>query len=79
MLELAEVAREFSWKHWATDTYVNRQRIIDEVVDVHHFTGGMLVALGVTDDEYEQAYRRKQDENRARMASGTYTARKDGQ
>lgn len=73
------MAREFSWKHWATDQYVNRERILDEIVDVHHFTGGMLVALGVDDDEYEAAYQAKQQVNRERMASGTYTARKDGQ
>lgn len=77
--ELAELREEFSWKPWATDKpFVNRQRIIAETVDVMHFLGNILVGLGVNDEEYEAAYRMKQDINRARAASGSYSAKKGG-
>ena len=77
--ELAEVREEFSWKPWATDQpFVNRDRVRDEVIDVMHFLGNILVAIGVDDAEFEEHYKAKQDRNRARMASGTYSARKGG-
>jgi len=75
--ELGELGVEFSWKPWAVDEpFVNRRRILDEAVDVMHFIGNMLVGLGVTDIEFEGAYRQKQDKNRRRAASGTYSAKK---
>lgn len=77
--ELAELREEFSWKPWAVDApFVNRERVIDEIVDVHHFTGNILVGLGVTDEEFEAAYQRKQQKNRDRVASGSYSAKKGG-
>lgn len=77
--ELAEAAVEFSWKPWAVDfPFVNRERMLDEIVDANHFLGNILVGMGVTDEEYERAYRQKQDKNRARQASGTYSAKKGG-
>lgn len=77
--ELAELAYEFSWKPWATDdAFVNRQRILDEAVDINHFIGNILTGMGVTDEEYEEAYKRKQQKNRERAASGSYSARKGG-
>lgn len=48
-------------------------------MDVNHFIANMLVAVGVTDEEWEAAYRAKQQVNRDRQASKAYTARKDGQ
>jgi hypothetical protein len=75
--ELAEASVEFSWKPWAVDQpFANRDRIRDEIIDVNHFLGNILSALGVTDKEYEEAYREKQDKNRRRAASGTYSAKK---
>lgn len=75
-VELAEVAREFSWKYWAKDPpYVNREKIIEELVDVEHFLGNMLYELEVTDDEWEEAYQNKQAENRHRQERH-YLARK---
>ena len=72
------MSREFSWKYWATDDpFVNREEVIEELVDVNHFVANMLVAVGVTDDEWEAAYRGKQQVNRERQASGTYQARKE--
>jgi dimeric dUTPase (all-alpha-NTP-PPase superfamily) len=77
--ELAEVREEFSWKPWATDQpFVNRERVRDEIIDVLHFLGNMLTAMGVTDEELALYYQHKQDINRQRAASGTYSAIKGG-
>jgi len=77
--ELAELAYEFSWKPWATDEpFVNRRRLLDEGVDILHFIGNILVAIGVTDEEFWDAYKSKQLTNRLRAASGSYSAKKGG-
>lgn len=77
--ELAELREEFSWKPWAKDKpFVNRERIIKEAVDVAHFLGNILTSVGCNDEEWEAAYRLKQDINRHRAASGTYSAIKGG-
>jgi NTP pyrophosphatase (non-canonical NTP hydrolase) len=75
--ELGEIGVEFSWKPWAVDEpFAARERIKDEIVDVMHFLGNMLVALGVDDEELEDAYQRKQAKNERRHDSGTYSAKK---
>jgi len=75
--EIAEMNVEFSWKPWAVDEpFVNRERILDEIVDVNHFLGNILVGLGVSQAEYEAAYQKKQQKNRERAASGSYSAKK---
>jgi dimeric dUTPase (all-alpha-NTP-PPase superfamily) len=77
--ELAEVREEFSWKPWAKDEpFVNRVRVREEIIDALHFLGNMLTVMGVTDKELAEAYQKKQEINRARAASGTYSARKGG-
>jgi dimeric dUTPase (all-alpha-NTP-PPase superfamily) len=77
--ELAEVREEFSWKPWASDEpFFNRARIRDEVIDVMHFLGNMLTMLEVDDEELEHHYKIKQEVNRKRAASGTYSAKKGG-
>jgi hypothetical protein len=73
--EMAEARVEFSWKPWAVDKpFVNKERLLDEIVDVNHFLGNILTAIGVTDEEYEAAYQAKQAKNRERAASGSYSA-----
>ncbi len=63
-----EVPREFHWKYWShTEPFVNRDRVLEELVDVLHFIANMLIAIGVDDDELEGAYRLKQNINRARQ------------
>lgn len=77
LVELAEGSVEYSWKHWARDEpFVNRERVLAELVDVGHFVANMLVALDVNDDEWQAAYMEKQEKNRRRMRSGTYSAKK---
>jgi len=72
IVELAgEVPREFAWKPWAHDEpWVNHEHMLSEIVDVMHFLGNMLLTLGVTDDEFWEAYRRKQEINRDRQTKG---------
>lgn len=77
--ELAELSVEFSWKPWATDAaFVNRARVRDEAIDVLHFVGNILTAIGVTDEELAIHYQQKQEKNRRRAASGKYSAKKGG-
>lgn len=77
--EIAEMNVEFSWKPWAVDEpFVNKDRILNEIIDVNHFLGNILTALGITDEEYAAAYQAKQQKNRARAASGSYSAIKGG-
>lgn len=65
---MGEVPREFHWKYWShTEPFINRDRVLDELVDVLHFIANMLVAIGVTDDELEAAYQNKQAINRYRQ------------
>jgi hypothetical protein len=73
--EMAEARIEFSWKPWAVDQpFDNKERLLNEIVDVNHFLGNVLTAMGVTDEEYAAAYQAKQQKNRERAASGSYSA-----
>lgn len=73
--ELGEVLNELGWKPWASPRgWVNRDAFVRELVDVGHFLGNMLVAVGVTDLEWEMAYRSKQQTNLERQLEG-YTGR----
>jgi len=75
--ELAELRVEFSWKPWAVDSpFVNRARVIGEIVDCMHFLGNILSALDVTDAEFAEAYTSKMVLNRLRMESKRYSAQK---
>lgn len=76
VVELSEFMQEVGWKDWATPRgWVNRDAAVGELVDAAHFLANLLVRLDVTDAEWERRYREKQDVNRARMRSGTYTGR----
>ena len=59
--ELGEILREFHWKYWShAEPFVNRDKVIGEVVDAQHFLANILVAVGCDDEEYEAAYKHKQ-------------------
>ena len=77
IMELAEAFNEVQWKDWAQNRgQLNRDAMLGEMVDVGHFIANILVHLGVTDEEWEAAYRGKQERNRARQAvAGGYDAR----
>lgn len=69
--EAGELLAEFGWKPWAQPRgWVNRENALKEAVDVGHFLANILCAIGVTDDEWERAYRAKQEVNRQRQRDG---------
>jgi hypothetical protein len=69
--ELGEFLQEVGWKPWTTRRgWVYRERAVKELVDVAHFLANLICALGVTDDEWEQRYRLKQEVNAQRQAHG---------
>jgi hypothetical protein len=73
--EFGELLDEFGWKPWASPRgWFNREAALSEAVDVAHFLANILVAIGVTDEEWELAYRMKQEMNRRRQRAG-YTGR----
>lgn len=77
--ELSEVLYEFEWKRWTTDMpWFDRDRIIDECIDIQHFVGNILVAVGCSDEEYQRRYMAKQDKNRERMSTGYQQRRNRG-
>lgn len=76
--ELTEFMDEIQWKNWAKERgRVNRDEAVGELVDVGHFLANLLVALGVTDVEWEVRYREKQLRNAERQAApGGYSGEK---
>lgn len=71
VIELSEAMQEVGWKLWAKPRgWLNRKAFIEEMVDAQHFAANMLAAVGVTDDEWDHAYRAKQLINAARQANG---------
>lgn len=81
VIELSELLEETRWKPWAVlndgDPVIpDKSAFIKEAVDVGHFIANMLVAGGVTDDEYWNAYRAKMQVNRERqLRKGGYASR----
>lgn len=73
---LAEGLGEFDWKPWVDSElgFLNRDAFVNEMVDVLHFVANLLVAAGCSDEELSLRYKKKQQKNRERMASGGYEA-----
>jgi hypothetical protein len=79
--ELSEATDETRWKPWAVfdedEPVIDHDPFLKEIVDVQHFIANLLVAAGVTDEEYEAAYHAKMQVNRDRQAKeGGYQSRK---
>jgi hypothetical protein len=67
--ELHEALAEVRWKTWATNRgTLDRERFVSELVDAGHFLANLLVAVNVTDAEWQSRYREKQERNRQRQA-----------
>lgn len=74
--ELTEFMDEVNWKPWMKDRrgdVPDRNAAIGELVDAAHFLANLLCALNVTDEEWEELYQKKQERNRRRQESGSYT------
>lgn len=53
LVELGELANELQFfKYWKESTNIDRQRAIEEYIDVIHFAIGLAVDLGVNGHEY---------------------------
>ena len=61
--ELHEALGEVGWKPWASERFINREAFIGELVDAGHFLANLLVAVGCTDDEWDEAYHSKRKRN----------------
>jgi len=73
VVELAEAAQETYWKPWGRADGTprrDRDRVLEELVDVLHFLGNLLVAQGVTGPELTAAYLAKAQVNRDRQVTG---------
>lgn len=79
--ELVEASDETDWKPWAVRTadavaIPNPHIFCSEIVDAQMFLANMLVAAGITDDEYTVIYKAKWEKNIARQERGNYVSRK---
>lgn len=74
ILEIGEAYDEFSWKPWATNTFLNRDALVGEGVDVLFFMANVFAALGVTSAELSEKYHRKMNVNTARQEAGYDTS-----
>lgn len=69
--EIMEMLGEIGWKPWASPRgWVRREHFMKEAVDVAHFIANSLCAVGITDDEFWEAYRAKQEVNSRRQELG---------
>lgn len=70
-VELGEFMQECGWKPWAHPRgWVNRDEAADELVDIGHFLANLACAIGMTDEEWQKRYRRKQGINAQRQRDG---------
>lgn len=79
--EISEATDETRWKPWAVleegEEVIDKDAFLKEIVDVNHFLANLLVAAGVSDEEYWAAYEAKMQVNRERMArDGGYQSRR---
>lgn len=71
IVEAVELLDNVSWKYWAHDEpFVDREEVLKEAVDIGHFHANILLAAGITEDEYWAAYREKQALNLERQIRG---------
>jgi DNA-directed RNA polymerase subunit RPC12/RpoP/predicted outer membrane lipoprotein len=74
--ELVEFMDEVNWKPWMKDNrgeVLDRDAAVGELIDAAHFLANLACAIGVTDAEWEEKYQAKQERNRRRQESGSYT------
>lgn len=68
--EATEALNEVGWKWWSSKGHFNRDKFLEELVDVVHFAGALAVMAGCTDEEWDELYARKSETNRARQREG---------
>lgn len=73
VVELGEMMQEFpTWKPWVTErgSVINRDKMVDEMVDVLHFAANILSSLDCTDQELNTRYNQKMSLNLKRQEDG---------
>ncbi|HHW72120.1 MAG TPA: dUTPase [Firmicutes bacterium] len=65
--ELSEILSEVNFKWWKDPKEVDRERLLEEIVDVLHFFVSMCLKASIGPEELYQAYVRKNRENFARQ------------
>jgi dimeric dUTPase (all-alpha-NTP-PPase superfamily) len=68
--EIAELVDSVPWKWWAKYQNFDRQNARVEVIDILHFLISIAQILGMTSDDFFEAYRKKNDINHKRQDSG---------
>lgn len=68
--ELSELTDEIGWKPWATSRHINRERAVEELVDVWHFFMNIMLHLGVDAEELAAKYAAKNKINHRRQTDG---------
>ncbi|HOB40050.1 MAG: dUTPase [Limnochordia bacterium] len=71
MSELAEILDEVNFKWWKDPKEIDRERLLEEIVDVLHFFVSMCLKAGIGPEELYRAYIRKNQENFARQEGRT--------
>lgn len=68
--ELHEALAEVGWKPWSTRREIDRDPYVGELVDVQHFVLNLLIAVGVTPEEFFGRYTAKAAVNQTRQDAG---------
>jgi dimeric dUTPase (all-alpha-NTP-PPase superfamily) len=68
--EVAELIDSVPWKWWAKYQKFDEQNARVEVIDMFHFLVSIAQVLGMTSEDFFEAYRKKNDVNHKRQDSG---------
>ena len=71
MSKLGEILVEVNFKWWKDPKEIDRERLLEEIVDVLHFFVSMCLKAGIGPEELYRAYIRKNQENFARQEGRT--------
>ena len=71
--EIAELTDSVPWKWWAKYQKFDKQNARVEVIDLLHFLISVAQVLGMTPEDFSEAYAKKHRVNLARQDSGYHT------
>jgi len=71
--EIAELTDSVPWKWWAKYQKFDKQNARVEVIDLLHFLISIAQVLGMTPEDFYEAYAKKHQVNLARQDSGYHT------
>ena len=68
--EAVELQRLTSWKWWKKPAPFNEEAAKEELIDIWHFIVQASIELGMTPADILEEYKKKNEVNRTRQASG---------